>query len=71
MSVKHGNWNAYQKTDEEILKDELDRLAVRVGGALVCARKMFEVLNTSDLNAEQLSAAVEILSILHRRLGKA
>lgn len=66
--VKHGNWNAYQKTDEELQKEEMERVGNRVGGVMRVARQMFEILETSELNTEGRACAVEILGSMFRRI---
>lgn len=69
--VKHGNWNAYQKTEAELHAEETERRASKVGSVCRVARQMFEIVSSAeDLNADGRAAAVEMLAILMRRLGE-
>jgi hypothetical protein len=54
---------------DEAHKDALESRIQRANNAFGVARKMFEILNESDLNAEGRVTAFQFLNVLQNRLG--
>lgn len=70
MAVKHGNWNAYQKTEAEVQKEAMDARAAKIGTIVATARNMYEMLMSADLTADGRAAALDVLNTLVRRLSE-
>lgn len=68
--MKHDNRSDYLKTDEEFQKEEAERRQDTVGSIARIARQMFDLLCDSDLGEDERFAAVEILGVLSRRVGR-
>lgn len=66
--VKHGNWNAHQKTDEELREEAVARTRTRVGRVMRVAEEMFTILESSELSNDQRACAVEIIGSMFRKL---
>lgn len=50
-------------------KESLEVVHNRITSAFTTARKMFEILNESDLSAEGRVSAMQFLNVLHHRFG--
>ncbi len=71
MMVKHGNWNALQKSDAELHKEEQEHRAQKISAICGVARRMYELLCDAELTKEERAAALNILNtFVHQLRGK-